>query len=481
MEIQDLLITLPMLLVMSWGLVLLLIDLWIPKNRKGITALLAAAGLVAALVINLLRGWSTASAFSGMTVVDGFATFLNGVFLVSGLFGIAIAYDYLKRMNIERGEYYPLLMFSISGMMLMTCANDLIMIFLALELLSIPLYVLSGFALPKLESEEAALKYFLLGAFSSGFILYGIAMIYGATMHTNLQLVVANAGNNPTLFLVGAALLLVGFGFKVAAAPFHMWLPDVYQGAPTPVTGFMAVATKAAGFAALLRVFLVAFSHPAVTEALTPILWGLAVLTMLAGNVLALVQNNTKRLLAYSSIANAGYLLVAFVPYGAAGMQTESAAAMLFFLAVYGITTLGAWAVVIAMERADGGGLELSDFAGLGKKRPWLAAAMTVFMLSFIGMPLTLGFWGKFLLFRTAVEGGQIALAVVGLLTSLLSAYYYLRVVVVMYMKPGEPQVRSNVWINAVVAVAALAVLALSFSPGFLLDLASRAALSFLP
>jgi NADH-quinone oxidoreductase subunit N len=481
MEIQDLMITLPMLLVMSWGLVLLLIDLWIPKNRKGITALLAAAGLVAALVINLLRGWSTASAFSGMTVVDGFATFLNGVFLVSGLFGIAIAYDYLKRMNIERGEYYPLLMFSISGMMLMTCANDLIMIFLALELLSIPLYVLSGFALPKLESEEAALKYFLLGAFSSGFILYGIAMIYGATMHTNLQLVVANAGNNPTLFLVGAALLLVGFGFKVAAAPFHMWLPDVYQGAPTPVTGFMAVATKAAGFAALLRVFLVAFSHPAVTEALTPILWGLAVLTMLAGNVLALVQNNIKRLLAYSSIANAGYLLVAFVPYGAAGMQTESAAAMLFFLAVYGITTLGAWAVVIAMERADGGGLELSDFAGLGKKRPWLAAAMAVFMLSFIGMPLTLGFWGKFLLFRTAVEGGQIALAVVGLLTSLLSAYYYLRVVVVMYMKPGEPQVRSNVWINAVVAVAALAVLALSFSPGFLLDMASRAALSFLP
>jgi NADH-quinone oxidoreductase subunit N len=205
------------------------------------------------------------------------------------------------------------------------------------------------------------------------------------------------------------------------------------------------------------------------------------VLTMLAGNVLALVQNNIKRLLAYSSIANAGYLLVAFVPYGAAGMQTESAAAMLFFLAVYGITTLGAWAVVIAMERVDGGGLELSDFAGLGKKRPWLAAAMAVFMLSFIGMPLTLGFWGKFLLFRTAVEGGQIALAVVGLLTSLLSAYYYLRVVVVMYMKPGEPQVRSDIWINAVVGLAALAVLALSFSPGFLLDLASRAALSFLP
>lgn len=476
MESYDMNVILPMAMVMGWALALLLVDLWIPKERKWLTALLAALGMTVALVINMARvGEPTSRAFGNMAVVDGFAHFLDMIFLVSGIVAIGMAYDFLQRMQMQRGEYYSLLMLSVSGMMLMTYANDLIVIFLALELLSIPLYVLAGFARPRLDSEEAAVKYFLLGAFSSGFILYGIALIYGATMNTNLNQVILNAGNNPVLFLSGAALLLVGFGFKIAAVPFHMWLPDVYQGSPTPVSGFMTVATKAAGFAALLRVFVIAF--PSIAADMTPVLWGLAVITMLAGNVLAVVQTNIKRLLAYSSIANAGYLLVAFVPYGNPAVQGQSVSSMLFFLAAYALTTLGAWSVVIALERAEGEGLELADYAGLGKKHPWLAAAMAILMLSFIGMPMTLGFWGKFYLFRMAVEGGQIALAVIGLLTSLVSAYYYLRVVVVMYMKPGEPQVCGDWLVKAIGIGMAVAVLALSFIPGPLLHLASISAL----
>jgi NADH-quinone oxidoreductase subunit N len=367
-------------------------------------------------------------------------------------------------------------MFIVAGMILITYAQDLIIIFLALELLSLPLYVLAGLARPKLESEEAALKYFLLGTFSSGFVLYGIALIFGATARTDLVGVVASlteGSANPALFVVGAGLVLVGFAFKMAAVPFHMWLPDVYQGAPTSVTGFMAVATKAAGFAALMRVFVIAF--PGIAEQMTPILWTLAALTMIAGNVLALAQTNIKRLLAYSSIANAGYLLVAFVPYGQAGVVGQSVASMLYYLAAYAITTFGAWAVVILLEGAEGKGLGLSDYAGLAKKYPWLAAAMLIFMLSFAGIPLTIGFWGKFYLFRTAILGGQVVLAIIGLLTSLLAAFYYLRVVVLMYMKPGEPEAKREPWLHLVVAVMAAAVLLLSLVPGPLFELASKA------
>ncbi len=479
---KDLVVILPLVVMVVWALATLLIDLWVPKNRKGITALIACAGLALSLGLVLGRSAGSATAFNGMVIVDPFAAFLDVIFIGSGLVGIALAYDYLKRQNIEHGEYYPLLMFIVSGMLLITYAQDLIVVFLALELLSLPLYVLAGLARPRLESEESALKYFLLGTFSSGFVLYGIALIYGATAHTDFTGVaealssgIAAAGHPtvPALFLAGAGLVLVGFGFKIAAVPFHMWLPDVYQGAPTSVTGFMAVATKAAGFAALLRVFMTIF--PSIAEQMMPILWAIAALTMLAGNVLALAQTNIKRLLAYSSIANAGYMLIAFVPYGQSGMAEQSVASMLYYLAAYALTTFGAWAVVILLEGAEGKGLELNDYAGLAKKYPWLAAAMLIFMLSFAGIPLTIGFWGKFYLFRTAVLGGQIALAIIGLLTSILSAFYYLRVVVLMYMKPGEPEVHREPWLHLVVAVLAAAVLLLSLIPGPLFDLASKA------
>jgi len=474
----DIITILPLIIVVAWAVVLLLIDLWIPKRRKGITAVLAAAGLAVTLGFVLRQSGSVLTAANGMVVVDGFSSTMSMIFLVSGLAAIALAYDYLQRMSIERGEYYILLMFSIAGMMLMASAYDLIVVFLALELLSIPLYILAGFARPRPDSEEASLKYFLLGAFASGFVLYGTALVYGATAHTDFLRIsqsLVDGQANPYLLLAGAGLILVGFGFKVAAVPFHHWAPDVYQGAPSPVTGFMSVAVKAAGFAALLRVFITAFGGLAVD--LTPILYTLAALTMLGGNVLAVAQTNIKRLLAYSSIANAGYLLMAFVPYGNGAVLSDSVASALFFLVGYGLTSIGAWAVVVALEQVEGKGLELKDFAGLARKYPWLALAMLICMLSFTGVPLTLGFWGKFYLFRTAVLGGYTSLALIGLVTSVISAYYYLRVVVMMYMRAGEPQAADDVWVRFTAVVAALAVLGFGFIPGPLLEMAAHAIL----
>jgi len=478
MTLDDLFTILPLIILVSWALVLLMVDLWIPRNRKGITAVLAALGLVVVIGVVLGRGPASETAFNGMVVVDGFAVFLDVVFLAGGLAGIALAYDYLKRLGIERGEYYSLLLFTISGMMLMTYASDLIMVFLALEFLSIPLYILAGFARLRPESEEAALKYFLLGAFSSAVVLYGISLIFAGSGTTHLYTIVAaiQAGEvNYPLFLVGAAMLLVGFSFKSAIVPFHMWVPDVYQGAPSSVSGFMTVGAKAAGFAALLRVFVIAF--PALAVDMTPILWALAALTMVVGNLAAIMQRNLKRLLAYASIAQSGYLMMAFVPYGEGAVLSDTIAAMLFYLVAYSLTTFGAWAVIIALEKAEDKGLQLEDYAGLGRKHIGLALAMTIFMLSFTGVPLTLGFWGKFYLFSTAVEGGFLGLALIGLLTSVVSAFYYLRVVVVMFMQPGEPVIRRDPWLNLTAGVSAVAIVALSLIPGPLFLLAAQAAI----
>lgn len=480
MTLDDLMTILPLVILVGWGLLLLLVDLWVPRQRKGITAVLAAVGLALTLGFSLVNRGQTQLAFNGMAVVDGFATFLDVIFLVSGLVGVALAYNYLKRMGIERGEYYSLLIFTISGMMLMTYAYDLIVVFLALELLSLPLYILAGFVRLQVESEEAALKYFLMGAFSTGFVLYGTALVFGATAHTDLVGIVAAVRDNSAdlpLLLVGAALLLVGFGFKSAVVPFHMWTPDVYQGAPSPATAFMSVGAKVAGFAALMRVFVVAF--PVLAPDLTPVLWVLAALTMIVGNLAAIAQSNVKRLLAYSSIAHSGYLLMAFVPYGQG--QALGAAntipSILFYLVAYSLSTLGAWAVIIALEKAEGGGLDLADYAGLGRKYPGLGLAMTVFMFSFIGVPVTLGFWGKYYLFRTVLEGGFTGLALIGLLASLVSAYYYLRVVVLMYMHPGEPEVVKDPWVRLTAIAAAVAVVVLGLVPGLLIHLAANALL----
>jgi NADH-quinone oxidoreductase subunit N len=482
MTLTDLLlnmrVVLPMTALIAWSCILLLVDLFIPKGHKGWTALLAAFGLLLCLGLTISQVGRNASGFNRMVIYDGFSFFLNILFLSSGLAGIALAYDYIKRMEIERGEYYVLLLFSISGMMLMAQANDLIVVFLALELLSIPLYVLAGFARPRLESEEASLKYFLMGAFSGGFVVFGIALVFGATGTTNLSGIV-NAINvniaNSTLLTVGAALILVGMGFKVAAVPFHMWTPDVYQGSPSAVSAFMSVGAKAGGFAALLRIFISAF--PSLSTDLTMILWTISALTMFLGNVVAIAQSNIKRLLAYSSIAHAGYILMALVPYGNKAVSSDTVSATLFYLVAYALTSFGAWAVVIALEKAEGQGLALDDYAGLARKYPLLAASMAVCMLSFTGIPPTLGFMGKFYLFRTVIEGGYLGLALIGVFTSLISAYYYLRVIVIMYMREGEPVARTEFWVQFTAAASAVLLIALSLAAGPLLNLASKAVL----
>jgi NADH-quinone oxidoreductase subunit N len=414
-----------------------------------------------------------------MVVADGFSTFVNALLLVSGLLGVALAYGYIRRMGLERGEYYTLLLFSVTGMMLMAQAADLIVVFLALELLSIPLYVLAAFARPKAESEEAGLKYFLLGAFSTGFVVYGTALVFGATGTTNLSAIVAasNGTSNLLLLAIGSALILVGLGFKVAVVPFHMWTPDVYQGAPSAVTAFMSSGAKIAGFAALLRVFATAF--PSIASDMTGIFWGLAALTMILGNVIAISQTSIKRLLAYSSIAHAGYILMAFVPYGNPDpiVRNTSIAAGLFYLVAYAVTNFGAWGVVIALEKTTGKGLELNDYAGLARKHPALAGAMTVFMLSLIGLPPTLGLVGKIYLFRAVIDGGFYGLAVIGVLTSLVSAYYYLRVVVIMFMRDGEPQTEHEPFLDLTTVLTAIATVVISLIPQFLFAWAYSATL----
>ncbi|MFZ5880008.1 MAG: NADH-quinone oxidoreductase subunit N [Chloroflexota bacterium] len=468
---------LPLFVLTGWASMLLVLDLFIPRGSKGWTALLAALGLGLTLGITWVQVGSSSPGFNGMVVLDGFSTFLNALLLISGLLGIALAYGYVRRMGIERGEYYTLLLFSVVGMMLMTQAADLIMVFIALELLSIPLYVLAAFNSQSFASEEAGLKYFLLGAFSTGFVLYGIALVFGATGSTSLGGIVAAAtdGGETLLLSIGAALILVGFGFKVAAVPFHMWTPDVYQGAPTAVTAFMSSGAKIAGFAALLRVFSLAF--PALSADLTPVLAALAALTMIVGNLIAVSQTDIKRLLAYSSIAHAGYILMAFVPYGNPEVMPVSIAAGLFYLVAYAVTNFGAWGVVMALEKEDGKGLEIGDYAGLFWKNRPLAIAMTVFLLSLIGFPPTLGMVGKFYLFRAVIDGGFIWLAIVGVLTSLISAYYYLRVVVTMFMQAGEPQTHSEFWLNFTWGLTALVTVLASLVPNILFEWASRAVL----
>ena len=470
---------LPLTFLVVWACVLLLVDLFIPADRKGMTAALSALGLALTLGWTLTQiGREPLVAFNGMVVLDGFSVFVNALLLVSGLLGIALSFGYIKRMKIERGEYYTLMLFSIAGMMLMAQASDLIVVFLALELLSIPLYVLAAFDRPRTESEEAGLKYFLLGAFATGFIVYGTALVYGATGTTSLGAIVeflGSNGNASLLLTIGAALILVGLGFKIAAVPFHMWTPDVYQGAPTAVTAFMSSGAKIAGFAALLRVFATAF--PSIAADMTGVLWAISALTMILGNLVAISQSNIKRMLAYSSIAHAGYILMAFVPYGNPEVASVSVAAGLFYLVAYAITNFGTWGVVIALERAEGRGLEIRDYAGLGRKYPALAAAMTIFMLSLIGLPPTIGLVGKFYLFRAVMAGGFTGLAIIGVLTSLISAYYYLRVVVTMYMQEGDPQRSREAFLDLTTAFTAIVTVLVSIVPQYLFAWASSAVL----
>ena len=474
----DLFSILPPLCLAVWAMVLLLAGLFIHLRTNLLNPVLSLVGLAGTgAVLGLLAG-NPVQGFGGMVALDGYAVFLDALFLVSGALAVVLAPAYLKRIGIDQYEYYPLILMSLSGMMLMASANDLIIVYLALELLSIPLYVLAGIARPKVESEEAALKYFLMGSFASGFVLFGTALVFGAAGSTGFAAASAavQAGKaNLALLLPGAALLLIGLGFKIAVVPFHYWAPDVYQGSPSSVAAFMAVGAKAAGFAVLLRLFLTVFAGQG--GVIVPVFAVLAPLTMIVGNLMVLVQTNLKRLMAYFGIASAGYMLMAFVPFANPSVQADSLASALFYLLSFTAASFGAWAVLISMEHADGSGLEMKDLAGLGKRAPLLAASLTVFMLSFTGIPLTLGFWGKFYLFRTAIAGGYTWLAVLGLLTSVLAAYAAFRVVQQMYFRSGEAQVHLNYWTTVAAVFCALCVLVLSFIPGELFSLAAKALL----
>ncbi len=441
-------VTLPAISLALGATLLLLVDVFI--TRKIITVWLSIVGLAVAFVLNLAVYNNGGEAFLVMFVADQFSGFLNIVILLAAFLSVLLSVDYLKRANIERGEFYPLLLLTTSGMMFMASANDLTVVFIALELLSIPLYILAAFRYPDLKSEESGMKYFILGAFSSAFFVYGAALVYGATGTTNLpeifQSIGAMAGgeSQPSfLLLVGAGLILVGLGFKVAVVPFHMWTPDVYEGAPTPVTAFMSVGAKTGGFAALLRIMVVALPAFVLREGETQAAWQqtfwiISALTLVLGNVVAIAQTNVKRMLAYSSIAHAGYVLMAVAAAGTQGVANAATQAALVYMMVYMFTNLGAFGVALAVEKDDGTGTNIEDFVGLAKSRPLLAAMMSVFMLSLTGFPATAGFIGKWFVFRATIDAGLIPLAIIGVLTTIVGAFFYIRIIVNMYLREGD-------------------------------------------
>ncbi|MCU0481212.1 MAG: NADH-quinone oxidoreductase subunit N [Anaerolineae bacterium] len=477
---------LPAIFLALFTTFLLIIDLFIASEHKNNTAYLALGALGIAFIWNLLTFNNNTTAFLGMFVADSFSGFLNMVVLIGAMLTILLSMDYLRRMGIEHGEYYSMVLFSTAGMMFMGSANNLIVIFIALELLSIPLYVMAAIRHQDVKSEESGIKYFILGAFASAFFVYGAALIYGATGTTNLPAIftavgdIVNTGSDSIFYLVaGAALIIVALGFKVAVVPFHMWTPDVYEGAPTPVTAFMSVGAKAGGFAALLRVMVVALPSLTVNSSDAAAVWQLtiaviAALTMILGNIVAISQTNIKRMLAYSSIAHAGYILMAVAAAGSAGVGDASTRGMLVYLLAYTFTNLGAFAVVITLEKEDGSGTAIEDFVGLGKSRPFLAAMMAFFMLSLTGVPATAGFIGKFLVFGASVEAGLIWLAVIGVLTSVFSAYYYVRIIVNMYLrdtdKPAEV-VGETPFVKYATYISFTAVLVLGLFPALALNL----------
>jgi NADH-quinone oxidoreductase subunit N len=393
----------------------------------------SAAALAAAALPVLASLGRSRLAFDGTVAVDAYSVYFELVILFASAMTVLISLRYVAEMGLAPGEYYALVLFAALGMMLMAAADDLILIFLGLETMSLAVYALAGFARRQARSAEAALKYFLLGAFSTGFLLYGIALIYGAAGTLKLEplrAALAAGTDHRTLLLCGVGLVLIGFAFKVAAVPFHMWTPDAYEGAPTPIAGFMAVGVKLASFAAFLRVF--GLHLGALAPTWTAVVWVVAALTMTAGNLIALAQQSLKRMLAYSAIAHAGYLLV-----GMAAGSNEAAGAILYYLLGYAFTNLGAFAVVVALERRGVEHESIADLRGLGARAPGLSAALALLLLSLTGMPPLAGFVGKLYLFKAALDSGLVWLVVIAVLNSVVSAYYYLRVLVAVYMQEG--------------------------------------------
>jgi NADH-quinone oxidoreductase subunit N len=457
---------LPAAQLLVTALVVLLRDLFIEEHKpKDILVFLSLVGIALTAGESLALWGVQESAFNDSIVLDNFALFFALIFLMAAGLTILSSIGFVRQAGIHEGEFYALVLFATVGMMLMAAANDLMVFFLGLETMSIAVYVLTGMFRTDSRSSEAAMKYFLMGAFATGFLLYGIALIYGATGSTNLNLIADYLSGQPSewpLYLVGGGfLLLIGFAFKVGAVPFHFWVPDVYEGAPTPISGFMSVAVKAAAFAAWARILLHKLSALD-SDWLFP-LWIITIGTMTFGNLLAISQSSVKRMLAYSSIAHAGYLLIPIVVGGEWGGLP-----LLFYVLTYSFMTMGAFAVLSCLSERDDRRENYSDFAGLGFKRPFLGLAMSLFMLSLAGFPPLGGFAGKFYIFRAAVLSGHVGLAIIGVLNSLLSVIYYLRVIVAMYMEDGGAEGKSFRQASAVyiaIALAAFATLYLGILP----------------
>jgi len=473
---------LPELTLTAAGMLVLLVTAWRHTSGRDlrIAGWVTLTGLVAGGAAVWWLWWHTARAAGppSMIAVDDFRFVTDALFLAAAGLTVLVSFDYLEREGLLVPEYYVLLLFATLGMMLMAGGEDLMVVFLGLELMSVSVYVLAGIDRRSGAAAEAALKYFLLGAFASGFLLYGIALVYGATATTNLTQIAAQVRSlslvQSPMLLIGLGLVLVGFGFKVAAVPFHMWAPDVYDGSPTPVTGYMATAVKAAAFAALFRVLVEAFGG---VTAWKPIVWWLAVATMVMGNFIALAQHTVKRMLAYSSVAHAGYLLVAV-----AAASWAASAALLAYLFAYTLVTLAAFALLAAQGREGERDVRIDDLAGLGQRRPWLALALAVCMLSLLGFPGTAGFIGKWYILVAATMAHENVLAAILVLTSVVSAGYYLPVIMAMYMKPQPfDQAHAGVRLGrpaaVVVAACVVGLLVLGVRPNPLLDLARSSAI----
>jgi NADH-quinone oxidoreductase subunit N len=474
----DYLRVLPEIVLTVFGVIIMFLEAVLSDYQKRIFAPVAVTGLALAMVGSIAAYGSPGTAFHNMLIVDGFATFFRVLVIAVGLLAVFASTEYLRRENHPGGEFYALILFSVAGQSIMASANELIMIFIGLEISSIASYILAGYLRDDPRNSESALKYFLLGSFATAFLLYGVAWIYGLTGSTNLEEIrrALSGSGAPSLVLSGAAaaLMFVGFGFKISAAPFQIWAPDVYQGAPAPVSAFLSVGPKAAAFAILIRTYQTAFGP--IADNWQPFVWVCALATMIVGNFAAIQQSNIKRMLAYSSIAHAGYILVAVTAHSEIG----SAAAM-FYLAAYAFTNFGAFAVITHVARKGERYTKIDDFAGLAQKQPAMAAMLTIFLLSLIGVPLTGGFFGKFYIFKAALDSNLVWLTVLGLLNSAVAAYYYLRVLVVMYMKDPDSAMESlpaaGPALKLAVYGSAIVTLFLGIFPSFVLDFASRAGL----
>ena len=475
MNSGDLVRFLPEIILTIMGTLLMVLDPVIRKRSSHLFGHLSILGFLAAIGGAVYGYQNGGPAFNNMLVVDGFSTFFRVLVLVVGILTVLPSYGFLARQDAETGEFHALLLFSVVGQCLMASANDLIIIFIGLEISSIASYILAGYLRDDKRANEAALKYFLLGSFATAFFLYGVAIIYGSTQTINLtgiRAALTGADAPDALFVnLAASLMFVGLAFKVSASPFQIWAPDVYQGAPTPVTAFLSAGPKAAAFAVFLRIFMTSFGP--IGRSWEPLVWISAILSMTIGNFAALQQSNIKRMLAYSSIAHAGYVLVALT----ARSEIGTAAAM-FYLAAYAFMNIGAFAVVSHLSGRGERYQALEDFSGLGAKQPLTAAMLTIFLLSLIGVPLTGGFFGKFYIFRAALESHLVWLTVLGLLNSAVAAYYYLRILVMMYMH--EPSEATNkveplsVGMRLALILPALGTLALGIFPSWVLDFAGK-------